>query len=236
MIDMHTHILPDIDDGSRNVNESIAMLEMLSKQGVDTVVATPHFYLDRTDAESFIEQRKRSAEALYESVKSIDGRPRIALGAEVEFYNDLYSFDLLESLCIGETRYILLEMPFARWTDHTYQALEKLSNIRNVTPIIAHIERYISMQKGDVIDRLIETDSLVQINSSFVTEKKTRGKALHMIKAGMVCYLGSDCHNLSTRKPNIGEAYEIIKDRLGYEAIDNFEYWEGKLVTHIKTF
>ncbi len=236
MIDIHTHILPGIDDGSDSVEESADMLGMLREQGVDTVVATPHFYIDRIDAASFLTERDAAAAKLYHGLGNVEKRPRIALGAEVEFYNELYSLDVLEQLCISGTKYILVEMPFDRWTDYTYQALGKLSFSRGITPIIAHIERYIDMQKNDVIDRLIEVDALIQINSGFVTAKNTRRKALSMIKKGMVCYLGSDCHNTSSRRPDIGEAYSIIQDKLGYKGMDTLEYWGLAIERDVKTF
>lgn len=236
MLDIHTHILPGIDDGSRSVEESIAMLGKLAEQGVDTVIATPHFYIDRMNTAGFLEQRAKATEFLLEGLRQVEKRPHIAIGAEVEFYNELYSLDILDKLCLGETKYILVEMPFARWSDYTYQALSRLFFDRNVIPVIAHIERYIDLQKDDVVDRLIEANALIQVNGSFVISKSTRRRALNMIKNGMVCYIGSDCHNLTSRPPNIKDAYEIIRKKLGGEELDTFEYWEERLLENIKTY
>ena len=70
MIDWHSHILPGIDDGSRDVSESLALIEKLSEQGVDTVVATPHFYADDNSVDAFLEKRNKAYEAM------LNGTPR----------------------------------------------------------------------------------------------------------------------------------------------------------------
>ena len=82
MIDIHSHILPGIDDGSQSVEESHALLALLREQGVETVVATPHFYADRNDPENFLRRRK---EALARLDHGETEMPRILLGAEVAY-------------------------------------------------------------------------------------------------------------------------------------------------------
>ena len=212
------------------------MLKMLSEQGVDTVIATPHFYMGNIELNDFLKIRAQAADILRTKYSDTHTRPRIALGAEVEFYNELYSFEHLEKLCISGTRYILIEMPFNRWSDYTYQSLSYLALNRNVIPIIAHIERYLDFQKDDVIDKLIDADALIQINGSFILEKNTRRKALSMIKKGMVCYLGSDCHNLNDRRPNLGDAYSILRRKVNKDDLDTFEYWESQLKESLEAF
>lgn len=235
MIDIHTHTLPEIDDGSSSVSESVEMLRLQYNMGVDTVIATPHFYIEKADPKLFLETRRAAAEKLMTALDGIKERPALAFGAEVQFYPELYSLEELNSFCFSGTRYILVEMPFAKWSEYTYRALERLYTDRGVTPIVAHIERYMGYQSDDVISRLIEANALVQINGNFVISRKTRRKALGMIKDGAVCFIASDCHNLSFRKPNLAEAFGKVTKKLGTAETELLDYWESKVKRHLET-
>ena len=117
MIDFHSHILPGIDDGSKDVAESLAMLSALKEQGVDTVVATPHFYANHHSVEEFLRRRQKAMDRL--SAELSEGAPTIVLGAEVRYYEGISHLQNLESLCIGDSKLLLLEMPFYKWTEYT---------------------------------------------------------------------------------------------------------------------
>lgn len=237
MIDIHTHILPEIDDGSKNVDESIAMLDALSKQGVDTVVATPHFYIDRIDVRDFLKRRTESFEKLKKSLDKLVDRPQIALGAEVQFYPELSSLDGIERFCIGETKYLLVEMPFVPWNGYTYQTINHLSMSRGIIPVIAHIERYIDfMNEKKTVLKLKEAGALIQINSSFIIDRGTRRKALSFLKQNTVSFIASDCHNLESRPPNIEKSFEIIYKKLGDSGFELLRYREAKLKKHLVTY
>ncbi len=237
MIDIHTHILPELDDGSRSVNESVDMLGMLSKQGVDTVVATPHFYIDNTNPNEFLEEREKSIEKLKKALTGIDNRPHIAVGAEVQFYPGLYNLEEIHKFCLGGTRYLLVEMPFSAWTMHTYHALEHLYTERGIVPVIAHVERYADFQEdGDFINRLKSVHALIQVNASFFIERPARRKAVALFKKDGINFIGSDAHSVEYRPPNIGEAFEIIEKKLGKRGLDVLEYWEYKIKENMTIF
>ncbi len=237
MIDIHTHILPELDDGSSSVDESISMLDMLSNQGVGTVVATPHFYIDAMQPEQFIKLRNEAADKLKNALSESRQRPKIAIGAEFQFYPEICSLDCIEDFCISGTKYILLEMPFAPWTQHIFQSLERLYNERNIIPILAHIERYLGYQnKFKFIDEIKRTHSLIQINSSFILDKATRHKALKLFKKNAVSFVASDSHNITTRPPIVEPAIDIVRQRLGDISVEALNFWEEKLTENIKTF
>ena len=82
MIDIHSHILPGIDDGSKNLRMSLGLIDMLIDQGIDTVAATPHFYADRVSVEKFLSRRQRAYESLAEALENTPKAPKILLGAE----------------------------------------------------------------------------------------------------------------------------------------------------------
>lgn len=110
MFDFHCHILPDMDDGSADVAESLALLSMLSMQGVTGVAATPHFYAFQESPERFLQRRTKAANQLYSQWTA--NLPEVLLGAEIFFYTGISNTEGLNRLCLQETSYLLLEMPF----------------------------------------------------------------------------------------------------------------------------
>ncbi len=228
MIDFHSHILPGIDDGSASVEESLELLRMLSEQGVDTVVATPHFYPDRMSVETFLERRERAYAKLTEA--DLTGLPRIIPGAEVRYYDGIYRLRELELLCAGESRVLLLEMPFSRWSELTVKEVTALARSGRVTVVLAHIERYLSFQSPEAWERLFESGVLTQVNASFFTGFLTKRKALNMLGNRAIHVIGSDCHNLTTRAPIIGKASEVIEKRFGRECLDHISEFTRDLL------
>ena len=217
MVDFHSHILPGIDDGSRNVEESVELLKMLSEQGVHTVVATPHFLAGRESVDEFLIRRQTAYETLRAQLPA--GMPKIVLGAEVKYYSGISRMEGLNKLCAGNGNFLLLEMPMSQWTEYTIQELLELSNSRGITLVLAHIERYMSFQNSNVFDRLINSGVLMQVNATFFTSFFTRRRALMMLRKNRIHFLGSDCHRVLTRPPYIGDAIEIIEKKMGKEFI-----------------
>lgn len=238
MIDIHTHILPEMDDGSRSVEETTKMLDMLYEQEVDTVVATPHFYIDGTEIDEFLTKREACAQKLISCIDS-SKRPRIALGAEVQFFSQMHATEGIDKLCISGTRYMLVEMPFETWNSYTYKALGLLYAAKGITPIIAHVERYFELQNSDeetILRNLKEVNALIQVNSSFLTQRLTKRKALKLIKKGFVNFMGSDCHNTESRPPDLRSGFDVIYEKLGMDGLSSFAYWDDRIGTKLETF
>ncbi len=216
MIDWHSHILPAMDDGSRDVAESLAMLRSMAEQGVDTVVATPHFYANHeSSAESFLERRQRAEARLREGMASLSNAPRLVCGAEVRYYPGIRHMSGLEQLTIGSSRLLLLEMPFNKWTEYTVRELLEMLSDDRFTVLLAHIERYWKLQDRRTLDRLLENDLHMQINTSCLMHFATRRKALNLLQNKHVRFIGSDAHNITSRPPHIHEAYAILRKKLG---------------------
>ena len=213
MIDWHSHILPGIDDGSQDVTESSALLKMLSEQCVDTVIATPHFLANSDTVETFLEKRKKSYDAL--SQQTSEDFPDILLGAEIKYYQGISRMKDLKSLCIEKSKLLLLEMSISKWTEYTVREIEELALSRDITVVLAHIERYLKFQSNETWERLYGNGVLMQVNASFFTNFTTKRKALTYLENGRIHFIGSDCHNLTSRAPRIGKAFEIINNKLG---------------------
>lgn len=220
IVDFHTHILPGIDDGSHNTEETVAMLRQEKEQGITHVVATPHFYPQHDKPERFLARRAAAMERLEEILAQDPSLPRITAGAEVHYFRGIGSTDVLPELTIGSGRYILIEMPAAPWTETMYDELERIYSRRSIMPIIAHIDRYISpLRTFRIPERLCELPVLVQANADFFVGRFTSGMAMKLLRSEQIHLLGSDCHNLTSRKPNLGAAIEAIQKKLGTEAL-----------------
>ena len=121
-------------------------------------------------------------------------------------------------------------MPPAPWSDSMYRELEHIWLHWGITPIIAHVDRYIRpFRTFGIPERLAELPVMVQANASFF-QQGTASMALRMLKKDQIQLLGSDCHNLTSRRPNLGNAVETIRRRLGQEAIDRICLAERKIL------
>lgn len=207
--DLHSHILPKMDDGSRSAEMTRAMLDAMTAQGVRRLAATPHFYPSGDGIGSFLERRAR-AEELLRTVYDPSVHPKLAVGAEVAYFHGISHADQIRALAYRGTRYILIEMPFARWEDSVIEELLAIPEELDLQPIVAHIERYIFQQKRGTLPQLIENGILIQSNAEFFLDSKTRKKALKLLERGEIHFLGSDSHNMQARRPNLGDAVSAI--------------------------
>ena len=163
MTDTHTHILPGMDDGAATVEESLRMLRRCRAQGVKTVVLTPHFYPDRESADTFLERRAWSFEQLRAAVSP--DLPRLVLGAEVGWCAGLEEMDRLQELAMGSSGYLLLEMPYMAWTEEQLDSVWNLASTGRVTPVLAHVERYLHLQRRGQYEALLNMHIPMQLSA-----------------------------------------------------------------------
>lgn len=229
MIDFHSHILPGIDDGSASIDESLSLLSRLAQQGVDTVVATPHFHAGHESVQEFIERRDQAYLQLSQQMPQ--EMPQIRLGAEVRYYAGIGRLADIKKLCLQGSNLLLLEMPMGRWTEFTLREVIELAGSRGVQLVLAHIERYWRAQPRRTWERFLNSDILMQSNADFFIGATGR-KALSLLKNHSIHFLGSDCHNLITRPPRMGEAMAVIRKRMGDDFADHMiafgESWFAK--------
>ena len=232
VIDIHSHILPGIDDGSKNSKQSVAMLRMEAQQGISQVVATPHFYAGRSTPQEFLEKRDKAEARLRREMAKHSGLPQLYVGAEVSFFRGMSDSELLPQLAIRGTRCILIELPPPPWSDAVYRELEAVWQKQGLTPIIAHIDRYVRpLRTYKIPQKLARLPVLVQANASFFLRAATAGMALRMLKKGQIHLLGSDCHNTSTRSPNLGAAAERIRKKLGEDQLRKIWEYEASALS-----
>ncbi len=219
MIDFHSHILPKTDDGSSSSNESIEMLSITGQQGIKCIVATPHFYASEESPSDFLVRRNSSYKRLLTKTDGVS-LPKIIPGAEVGYFEGMSDCEQLRSLMISGTPLVMVEMPVCKWSDRMLHELSAIYEKQGIIPLIAHVDRYIKLlHDKKIIDKLSGLPVLIQANASFFIDKKTSRLALSLLSKEKIHLLGSDCHNTTSRQPNLGYASEIIGDKLGNEAV-----------------
>ena len=229
--DFHSHILPGVDDGSKTIEESLELLRMEAQQGIRRVVATPHFYANHDTPEQFLRRRAAAWEELQAAMADEAGLPEIILAAEVYYFSGMSDSDALSQLTIGQKKFIMVEMPHGPWTQNMYRELENIYDKHVITPIIAHIDRYISpFRSRDILKRLEELPVWIQANGDFFLRPATAPLAMRLLKAGRIHLLGSDCHDCRLRKPNLCGAVQKIEKRLGASELRRIGEFEKKVL------
>ena len=213
LIDFHSHMLPAIDDGSRSTDESLEMLRLSVDAGVCAVILTPHFYATEDSPDVFLAHRARALESLRNRIES--PFPILLTGAEVFYFEGIVAMAELEEMRIEKTRLLLLEMPFRRWQDRVIDDALILKERFGHRVVVAHVERYIDEQPRGTLEVLRDNGLLIQSNAEFFLDRRTRRRALKMLAKGQIDLIGSDAHNTTSRPPNLGDAYSVIREELG---------------------
>ena len=221
MVDFHTHILPQMDDGSGSVEESVGMLARLAAQGVDTVALTSHYYAREESPASFLERRQKALLRLQPALAQ-GGFPALRLGAEVYYFHGFGRIEQLPELRMEGSRVLLLEMPFCTWSEAELGEIIDLCGDPSFVILLAHVERYVKYQKAAVWDRLVSAGVMMQSNADFFLHPRTRRKAARMVREGRIHVLGTDCHNMHARSPRMAEALAVLERELGPGAARRF--------------
>lgn len=227
MIDFHSHILPDMDDGARDIKQSCRMLERMISQGVDAVVATPHYYRKENTPQEFINRRKAAFDTL--CAKMPGKMPHILLGAEVAYFPGIGACEDLEMLCIEGTRTLLLEMPFCPWNQAILNDISALTE--KYTVVLAHIERYWFMQRKKVCRQILHSSCCLQINAIGLCIWPLSAVERSCLRRGTVQVIGSDCHGPFFRPPCMGYAWNRIKKYLGEGKVQELDAGMRELIT-----
>jgi len=211
--DYHSHILPNIDDGSDSIKTSLKMIKMMKQQGIGIIVATPHFYIHReVSLDSYLVKRQNAYEKLMASDPAVKD---IHIGAEVAIEKGISVLGELEKLCISGTRLILLEPPFTQYNSWIVEEIDEIANSRRLIPIIAHVHRYMGVYSKSDLKSLMSVDAVFQINAEAFEHFSTRRFVNKLISSGRDFVFGSDAHDLDDRKPN----FDLIAKRSGSENI-----------------
>jgi len=225
MIDFHTHVLNNIDDGPKLIEESLEMLKMQSNQGVTKVVCTSHFIPDELSVEEFLDRRNNAVSNLR---SLLDNNINITLipAAEVYCREELVLFSDLEKLCVEGTNLIMMEFPTVRkWPVYVWKVIENLINKNGLRVIIAHAERYTMLHKRSYkyLYKLIEMGCIIQVNNDSFTDRHYSKVVNKWLSKGLIHIIGSDCHSTSHRPPNIDTVKEYIIRNYGESVFEKLQ-------------
>ena len=222
MIDIHSHIVFDVDDGPKTIEDSRALLEESYRQGVRTIISTSHRRKGMFETpEEKIEENFKQVQEL---AKEIADDLTILYGAEIYYTSDI--LDKLEQGKIprlADSQYALIEFSMITPYKEIHTALSNVLRL-GVTPVVAHIERYHCLENDEKKVRdLINMGCYTQINSSSVLKPKLFGdtykfmkkRAQFFLEKDLVHFVASDMHNLNPRPPYMQEAYQIISKKYG---------------------
>ena len=201
MIDIHTHILPFMDDGAASYSESLEMLRVMASNGIKKVVATPHYNFASKELENFLEERIEIYDNLVRNAYDSQIDIEILVGCEVMFTPSLSSMDL-SKLTINDTDYLLIELS-TRFDDPAVHSTLKSIIANGFIPILAHVERYpYLINDSERLVQLINLGVITQVNScSIDNERYPFVRAL--FKHNLVHLIASDAHNVSNRVPSL---------------------------------
>ena len=227
MIDFHTHILPNMDDGSVSAKQSLEMLTMLEEQNVKLVCLTSHFYADREPIDEYIKRRNDAFNQI-----NYQGNLELKLGSEVHYYRGISASEDIDKLCLEGTNLLLIELPFeSKINENIINEILSIKN-RGYKVVLAHFERYnFSIDDLNLFKR---NGILLQSNCEFIIGSFLNSKGIKLLQDGYIDLLGSDCHDLSSRKPNYLETVLKIKEKLGDDYLNNFNNICYKIINEAK--
>lgn len=214
MIDIHTHILANIDDGPVSIETSILMIKEEIKDGVETIVLTPHFiYRKPYPKAKLIEIYDR----FIEKTKHLP--VKIILGAEVYYHEKMEK--IYKDFTFSGTNTLLLEFSLRREIDME-EALHELI-VSGFQVIVAHPERYSYIKWAHIL-AFKSMGVFLQVNTNSLLGKNGRKIKLfarRMLKNKMIDFIATDAHNMNKRKPNLGKCYKFVKKKMGVKYADD---------------
>ena len=213
LTDHHCHILPEIDDGSESAEMSVSMIDMMKSQGVERIIATPHFYAHREKSvDDFLVKRQKA----FNKIKDISPVKNIFLGAEIAIEHGISEIKGIEKLAIQGTRLILLELPYRPYEKWMSEEIYNISAEFNLKVMLAHVHRYLQYYKKDELELILSTKSVLQLNNEAFSNWSEKKFAKSILNNYQRIAFGSDAHDTSSRKPN----WDIINKKVKQEFID----------------
>lgn len=222
IVDLHSHILPGIDDGSPDMETSLKMLSIAADDGITDIIATPHFKASHRNA---------SVDTILRLIKELSIKARennidinIYPGNEVYYFSEIADYlDQGRILTLGNSDSVLIEFSPADSFAHIRSGLQEVRYM-GYNPILAHVERYECMLRNpDNVRELARMNIRMQINASSVAGElgyKVKHAVIKLIDNGYIYYIGTDAHDLKKRSPIMSKAIKILDRRYEEESVN----------------
>jgi protein-tyrosine phosphatase len=224
MIDLHCHILPNVDDGAKDLAESVEMAKQAIRQGIKTIIATPHHRNEKYENHGQtifrqVEEFNRVLESENLDLKVLPGQETRIFG---EIVGGLVSGEILP---LNQGKYVFVELPSGHVPRYTGQLLFDIQ-LKGFVPVIVHPERNQEIvENPEVLYQLVKKGALTQVTASSVSGhfgKSIKKFSLQLIEANLTHFVASDAHNTSSRGFKMVEAYNVIAKNFGIEAVYMF--------------
>lgn len=219
MVDVHSHLIPNVDDGSKSVSETISLIKEAMNVGFTDIILTPHYMINYYEAD--LEEAKLWKQKLQEILDKEGIKVNLHLGMEVYITDDLMDKIKQNKITtLSDSKYLLMELPLNSNVHFMDDVIFKLIN-NGITPIIAHPERYKIVQEDlKIVEKLVETGCLIQSNYASILgyygkqAKKTMKK---LLKNNLINFLGTDTHRENTIYPIVPKSIKKISKIIGEE-------------------
>ena len=222
MIDIHCHILPNVDDGSESLEESIEMAKIAESEGITKIVNTSHCHFDFKYKKG--NELKLELEKFNQVLKEENINIEVLLGNELYYTSDLIErFDELDFFSMNNSKYILMEFSPINFPKNIEDVIYEIK-IRGYIPIIAHAERYKQVQEDvNIVLDCIKEGALIQVNASSILGKngeKAEDTSKKLLDNNMVHFVATDAHSSNRRRPLIKDSYNYILKNYGKEVAE----------------
>ncbi len=225
MIDLHCHILPDVDDGARDLSESIKMAQKAVEQGIHTIVATPHHLNNRYEnpKQTIIDRVRELNKVLLEEKIELNVLP----GQETRIYGEMVEgYEAGEILSIDNSQYVLVEFSSSQVPRYAEKLFYDLQ-MEGLVPVIVHPERNQEIiERPELLYQLVKKGALSQVTAASICGdfgKKIKSFSLQLIDANLTHFIASDAHNTSNRTFKMREAYDIVQAKYGNDMVYLFK-------------
>lgn len=234
MLDMHAHILPNVDDGPKTVMESIDIIRHMASEGVTEIITTshafsPHYHVD-------YERVKMELSLLQQELQKQQVDVTLYAGQEVRIHEQLIeNLQNGVALSLANSKYVLLELPSGEIPAYTIPMIQEMIAINKI-PIIAHPERNRAIaEKPSRLERLIKNGALAQITAGSVAGhfgKNIQKLSLQLIEANLIHTYGSDVHNNETRPALFEKGLDYLDKKNHHELVDIFLENNARILTN----
>jgi len=233
MIDIHTHILPGVDDGASDWEETLRLARAAVQEGITAIVATPHHANGKyfNAAKDVIELAERAGKRL-----SDEGIPlQVLHGQEIRVHDGLLeAWDQGELLTLSGSRYMLIELPSSKIPNGLGELMYELS-VLGLVPIIAHPERNTAIAREPrLLEELVEGGAVAQVTTHSLLGGFGRGvekTAWTLCRRGLIHFVSSDAHHTERRGFRLNEAYDAVRKRLGESYVLYYQSNASRIVS-----
>lgn len=238
-VDMHCHILPGVDDGAMDLEQSKRMLRMAAEDGICEIVTTPHYKAGRSRRNVSSERAKELVGELQQWLDHEDIPIHLYIGNEILYNYEIDNLLEAHNVCsLADSFYVLVE--FSPKDEYAYikSGVQKVL-MEGYVPLVAHIERYDALHKAERIEELIDMGAYMQVNAGSITGRggfATKHRVLGLLKKELIHVVASDAHDDVERVPALSKAAQTVEKKLGREVAEELFYRnprriiEGKLI------